>query len=211
MAGRLSAAERREQILRAATAVFARSTFSAARVSDIAAEAGVSEPLLYRHFAGKEALFCEVLTRVGDRITEIWRQETADAPDAREALRRAGAIYRANLESHPDAAALQFQALAEASNPAIASVLRANHARYVTFFRGLIERGKAEGSIRSDIDADAAAWLLNGIGFSFTLRTMLDHGEPTASDSGQISEMLLALISERGPTRLPPTPRGRKR
>lgn len=54
---RLSAEERREQIVVAARQVFEQSGFDGARTRDLAAAAGVNEALLYRHFASKEELF----------------------------------------------------------------------------------------------------------------------------------------------------------
>ena len=58
---RLPAEERRKQILRSAVRVFARSNYRAAKVADIAAEAGVSEALLYKFFDSKQAIFLELL------------------------------------------------------------------------------------------------------------------------------------------------------
>lgn len=54
---RLSADDRREQIVRSARTVFSRTGLAGARTRDIAVEAGVNEALLYRHFASKEELF----------------------------------------------------------------------------------------------------------------------------------------------------------
>lgn len=173
MSTRLAAPERRVELLRAATAVFARANYRVARVGDIAAEAGVSEPLLYRHFPSKKALFCELLDRVGRRILEVWEEAIADAPDALEALRRAGHLYVANLADHPAEAHLQFQALAESADPEIAAVLRTNHSRYLAFFEGLLVRGKAEGVIRQDADVRTASWILDGMGVAFTVRDLL--------------------------------------
>lgn len=201
MATRLPAADRRVQLLRAATAVFARSNFRAARIGDIAAEAGVSEPLLYRHFPSKKALFCELLDRIGRRIVEIWAEEITDAPDALDALRRAGHRYVANLAEHPAEARLQFQALAEAADPDIAEVLRANHARYVAFFRDLVVRGQGEGVIRAELDADAVAWLLDGMGVGFTVRELLDG--PVPPDATAIDSVIAWLANPYNPRSTP--------
>lgn len=54
---RLSADQRREQIINAARQVFEQSGFDGARTRDLAAAAGVNEALLYRHFGSKEDLF----------------------------------------------------------------------------------------------------------------------------------------------------------
>jgi AcrR family transcriptional regulator len=61
---RLPRAQRREQILAAATRAFARTGFAATSLDDIAAEAGVTRVILYRHFDSKTDLYRAVLDRV---------------------------------------------------------------------------------------------------------------------------------------------------
>jgi AcrR family transcriptional regulator len=55
--------ERREQILKAALQIFARKGLAAARISDIAAAAGLSYGLVYHYFRDKEGLFVELVQR----------------------------------------------------------------------------------------------------------------------------------------------------
>lgn len=68
---RMRRAERREQILDAATRAFARRGFSATGLDDIAAEAGVTHVILYRHFASKSDLYRAVLDRACTRLADI--------------------------------------------------------------------------------------------------------------------------------------------
>jgi AcrR family transcriptional regulator len=60
---RLPRAQRREQILAAATRAFARAGFAATGLDDIAAEAGITRVILYRHFDSKTDLYQGVLDR----------------------------------------------------------------------------------------------------------------------------------------------------
>jgi AcrR family transcriptional regulator len=66
---RLRRAERREQLLAAATQAFARTGFAATSLDDIAAAAGISRVLLYRHFDSKTDLYRAVLDRALARLT----------------------------------------------------------------------------------------------------------------------------------------------
>ncbi|HZE37222.1 MAG TPA: TetR/AcrR family transcriptional regulator [Stackebrandtia sp.] len=68
-ASRLPRPERREQILAAATRAFARGGYAAIGLDDVAAEAGISRVILYRHFDSKKDLYHSVLDRAGDRIS----------------------------------------------------------------------------------------------------------------------------------------------
>ena len=65
---RLPAAERRKQILDAALPLFAVGGLAATGTREIAAACGVSEPILYRHFEDKEALFLAALYEAGERV-----------------------------------------------------------------------------------------------------------------------------------------------
>jgi AcrR family transcriptional regulator len=60
---RLPAAERRELILRAAMNRFGEAGYDAARLDEIAADAGVTKPIIYRHFGSKKGLYLAVLGR----------------------------------------------------------------------------------------------------------------------------------------------------
>src|SRR5215467_10042637 len=67
-ARRLRRPERRDQILAAATRAFARSGFAATSLDDVAAEAGISRVILYRHFESKTDLYRAVLDHACSRL-----------------------------------------------------------------------------------------------------------------------------------------------
>ena len=67
---RLRRAERREQILAAATRAFARAVFAATSLDDVAAEAGITRVILYRHFESKADLYRAVLDRACSRLAD---------------------------------------------------------------------------------------------------------------------------------------------
>ena len=64
-------AQRREQILEAATRAFARGGFANTGLDAIAAEAGVTPVILYRHFASKADLYREVIECGHARLCEL--------------------------------------------------------------------------------------------------------------------------------------------
>lgn len=75
---RLSAAERRAQLMEVGRSVFAKTGFEAASLEVIAQRAGVTKPIIYEHFGGKEGLHAaiveremeELVTRVSDAIAD---------------------------------------------------------------------------------------------------------------------------------------------
>jgi AcrR family transcriptional regulator len=100
-ARRMRRADRREQILDAATRAFARSGFAATGLDEIAAEASVTRVLLYRHFDSKADLYAAVLDRTCQRLEDIVGNDDFDE-QAIPALLRAAA-------ADPDAFRLLFR------------------------------------------------------------------------------------------------------
>ena len=57
----MSAAERREQLIAIARELFAERGFEGTSVEEIAARAGVSKPVVYEHFGGKDGAYAVVV------------------------------------------------------------------------------------------------------------------------------------------------------
>ena len=63
---RLPAGERREMILEAAALLFAERGYDGTTLEEVASASGVTKPILYRHFASKQALYMALLIRHAD-------------------------------------------------------------------------------------------------------------------------------------------------
>lgn len=59
---------RRGEILDAALAVFSEKGYEGGTMREIARRLGLTEPALYRHYAGKEALFEDIVAAAGDHL-----------------------------------------------------------------------------------------------------------------------------------------------
>lgn len=88
---RLRRADRREQILAAATRAFARTGYAATSLDDIAAEAEITRVLLYRHFDSKSDMYRAVLERAGTRLAETVGTDHFDDSSIPALLRAAAA------------------------------------------------------------------------------------------------------------------------
>jgi AcrR family transcriptional regulator len=73
---------RREAILHAAAEVFAHAGYAATSVDDIAAAAGITKLIVYRHFEAKETLYRSVLERVFERQVELFLANMARGMEA---------------------------------------------------------------------------------------------------------------------------------
>jgi AcrR family transcriptional regulator len=67
---RLSREARMEQTVGAAHALFAERGYAAVTMDDVAAEVGVTKPLLYHYFGNKERLYLACLERAGDALVD---------------------------------------------------------------------------------------------------------------------------------------------
>jgi len=164
---RLTAVERRQAVLDTACRVFFKSSYRGATTAEIARAAGITEPILYRHFGSKRDLYLACLE-------EAWRvfREFAGAALAENPAGCLGAIAdeymakRARLRLVD----LWIQALAEASDDAvIAKAVRRQIREAHAFFAEVIRRGQAEGTVNPDRDAVAEAWMFVAGGLLATI------------------------------------------
>ncbi len=101
-ARRMKPDERREQILAAALPCFAARGYAGAGTRDLARAAGITEPILYRHFAGKADLFRAVLERIGDRLAGAVAAAVAGARGADRRLKALAGAFPHILDVHRD-------------------------------------------------------------------------------------------------------------
>jgi AcrR family transcriptional regulator len=106
---RLSAAERREVIERAATEVFAEHGYQGASMDEIARRSGVSAPVVYDHFSSKLDLHRRLLERTRDELLEMWRTQLSPDGPAEVRIPRALDAWARYVETHPYAARMYFQ------------------------------------------------------------------------------------------------------
>jgi TetR/AcrR family fatty acid metabolism transcriptional regulator len=150
---------KRRLLLDAAVRVFARKGYHAARVGDIAEEAGVAYGLLYHYFSSKE----EVLRMV---FRETWRAligtiesvQLGDDPP-REQLRKVAEILLRSWQRDPD---LVRVLVLEVTRSALLAGEMDEIAASFQAIQRIVERGQADGSIRADLDARLASYVFYG-------------------------------------------------
>ncbi len=131
---RMSADERREQVLEAALGEFAASGFAGTSTEDVARVAGISQPYLFRLFPTKKALFVTLVERCFRRVEATFTAAAGDAV-GEEALQAMGEAYHQLLEDRT-LLLLQMQAYAASDDPEIRAATRAGYKKLWT----LVER-----------------------------------------------------------------------
>ncbi|WP_445395168.1 TetR family transcriptional regulator [Streptomyces sp. LE64] len=98
---RMTGAERRQQLLEIGRTLFAEKGFEGTSVEEIAAKAGVSKPVVYEHFGGKEGLYAVVVDREMRRLLDgVTGSLTAGHP--RELLEEAAFALLDYIEEYTD-------------------------------------------------------------------------------------------------------------
>lgn len=106
MAGGREAQQRR--VLTAACEVFGRRGFHAAQMSEIAVRAGISKPIVYKHFPSKADLYSVVLQVHVDRLVSEVRQAVDARTDGLGRARAAVGVYFDFVEHDPDSFRMIF-------------------------------------------------------------------------------------------------------
>ncbi len=168
---RLTADARRQAVLDTACRVFSRSSYRGATTAEIAREAGISEPILYRHFGSKRDLFLACLDEAWATFRAESERAIAAAPDT-----CLGAIADAYMAKGKRLRVIDLwiQALTVSmEDKVIAAALRKQIREVHEFFAEIIRDGQHRGSIHADRDEVAEAWIFVAGGLLATIDSRL--------------------------------------
>ena len=98
---RMTGKERREQLLDVGRALFAERGYDGTAVEEVAARAGVSKPVVYEHFGGKEGLYAVVVDREVQRLLDTFSQALSGT-SPRELLEQACLVLLTYVEESGD-------------------------------------------------------------------------------------------------------------
>ncbi|MER2107482.1 MAG: TetR/AcrR family transcriptional regulator [Solibacillus sp.] len=148
--------ERRDIIVQAAKELILQRGIHDVQLQDVAQEAGIGIATLYRYFPNKEQLVLAVSNIITQQMTEALRAITTTAGTAYEQL-ECMLDYYIEFSDEPEHRFLKFFRAFEQYKPGMEE--SEAHAEYlairrelVTVLLILVEKGKQDGSLRSDID-----------------------------------------------------------
>jgi len=156
----------KRDILTTATQEFATYGLSGARVDRIAKRMRTSKRMIYYYFGGKEALYCAVLEQAyaGIRTSES-ELELESLPPA-EALKKLVEMTFDYEEMHPDFINLvSIENLNRAKYLSKTSAIRAQNSVIISRLEGILSRGRADGTFRTDISALDAHMAISALCF----------------------------------------------
>ncbi len=160
---RLTAEERRKQILRSAISVFAQATYHGATTKRISEEAGITEALIYRYFGSKRNLFTEAIVVTSSRIVkgleDILRMHR-DEPF--RALTECFKFYVYYLEKHQDLSKMIFLVLSELDQDDVREAYLPHQEKALKLIAETLEYWQTQGYTSDSLDTQTGSWLYYG-------------------------------------------------
>jgi AcrR family transcriptional regulator len=198
-------AQTRARLIEAAARVFARRGYQAARVEEIAEEAGYSHGAVYSNFEGKADLFLAVFEEyMAERVRELAETQTALPEDAPlEARARALADqWMDRLTRDRESVTLHMEFIAHADrDPELARrfgtrsmAMREAVARYIAHYQ-------QEAGLELAMGVDDLALVLRALGIGLAIESLVSPDTVRHNLYGDFVELLISLQRERDSTK----------
>jgi AcrR family transcriptional regulator len=187
--------EQREKILTAARKVFAYKGFTATKMADIAAEAGVSYGLAYHYFANKEKIFSALVERAMEGAITVMQEALEGPGNPWERIRWMVTRVLNGLQHQPEYSMLVLQTLTTASVPQeLRDLIQRQAVTHKKMICQLIVEGQAAGQVVQD-DPERLATVYNACisGLAFDL---LSEREQYLANFPDVDSVLRILKKE---------------
>ncbi len=191
-AARMGRDDRKRQLLEHAKRLFVRHGYQSTTTEKIARAAGVSEPVLYRHFPSKKALFLEVLQEIREATLDRWRNsnDVDAAPLTR--LHAIMSLYLGSTREHALEYRIMHRTLVETDDAEIQAFLRSFYLDNETLLTEVIRDGQQRGVFRDQLDPRVGAWGLIHAALGYTLTQPL--GIPVYDDADYLPRAIRCLV-----------------
>ncbi len=166
---RLRRADRKRQLLAHAKQLFVTLGYQHTTTEKIAQAAGVTEPVLYRHFPSKKALFLEVLQEIRQATLHRWEDQTKRVSHPLEKLHAVVDLFLGSTREHTLEIRIMHRTLVEMDDAEIVACLRAFYLDSEKFLSQILREGQEVGLFRKEFDARVGAWELIRTALGYTL------------------------------------------
>ncbi|MEM9064845.1 MAG: TetR/AcrR family transcriptional regulator [Planctomycetota bacterium] len=202
--GRMPAAERREQLLDVAADLFSTQGYARTTTAQLAKAAGVTEPIIYRHFASKRDLFVALIERTGQQTLTTWEADLAEESDA--AARVSRLISDNPMVTDPGRVLYRvfLQAITEVDDDEIRSAVDVHIKALHRFICRELEAAQSEGRVRDVFTAELLAWVMIDLGLGYgVLSAMKIPGHSRDSSGSHVRQLLARVMVGK---KIPPPP-----
>ena len=154
---------RRHQIIEAARNLIAAKGMDGVTIDAIAEEVGLTEGAIYRHFASKHQILSLLVDDIERNLLDTVESAQTEGASAVDSLEHILEAHLSDVEGHR---AVSFVVIAEAmgfDGTTLAPKVSLMFTRYLELIQAVLDRGIREGSIRPDINVNAAATTFFGL------------------------------------------------
>lgn len=195
---RLPAPKRREQLLGCAAELFARRGYARATTAELAKAAGVTEPIIYRHFKSKRELYIALIATTAEQTLRHWKERLAGASDPGERLRRLiGENPMVTAEGSTPYRVL-LQAITETDDAAIREAVAAHFNDLHAFLSKEIRRAQEERKSMKSFSPELIAWTLIHVGLGYgVLKAMSIEHQGEDPQGTHVQDLIERLVVPR--------------
>lgn len=153
----MALSKRQHEIVDAAIELAARQGMANLTVKNLSAAVGVTEPALYRHFSGKNAIVSAMIDRF-DIVPETGRMSEVGLAAVEKFIRK----RLAGIESSPALARIMFAEEMFSGDESAAARMRDMRERHTILMRELLRQARSRDEIRTDIPVEMLFCLVMG-------------------------------------------------
>lgn len=191
---RLPAAKRREQLLDVAAQLFSTKGYAGATTAQIAKEAGITEPIIYRHFKSKRDLFVALIERTGRQTLDQWEHDLMGVDDPGARLKKIIDENPMVSEQGREGYRVLLQSISEVDDTLIHKAVADHMTRLHAFITREIERAQEAHKVTTRFSAGVIAWVLVNVGMGYGVLTAMGVPGHGFDSSGTHVKDVLARI-----------------
>ena len=197
---RTSSADTKKRLTAATLAVVAASGVEGATTARIAEAAGVSPAALYKHFATRRELLLAALDSLYATIYDEVLGAASEA-DVVERLRSIGRLHSDLIVSGRGSFIYPlFEFLAAPPESGLREAQGQHQLQMIQAVAAIVEEGKAQGSVSSDVDSEQVAWALHAGWWAEDISHLMGLDQfVTAGRSNTILNNVLGRVTSRTP------------
>ncbi len=192
---RLSAEARRRQILDVAATCFGEHGYRGTTTAMLAEAAGVTEPILYRHFESKQSLFVELINIISDVVLETFANRLEHVISPQRKMRLLLEEHPARQDHGEGIYRVMFQAMTEVHDAKpIARAVRRHLRRLHQMVTTEIHALQRHGTMRRDTPPEQLGWMVVHLAFGYGMIEPMKPAGHDAVEDGQIDDVLVRFL-----------------
>jgi len=167
------AGDRRKQIIKSTVEIMSEAGVAGATTARIAADVGVSEPALYRHFKNKQGMLLAALDDISARLIVHTVSAAEGEDDVVMQLRLMSAAFYDFVMSNPEETRVLFEVVSAVRGADMRTAVRERFAQLLAVIEAVLIDGVDRGALREDLDVSLAAWEILSLGVTLYFASTL--------------------------------------